>query len=125
MPELRAVFWDVDGTLADTEMDGHRPAFNMAFRELGLPFKWDHKLYQSLLKISGGKKRIVYYANELNFCLTDKILKEIVCLKKKYYLQLISEGCIVWRPGQTKYASQRMRITAFTHLLLRIAFNML
>ena len=37
---LSAVFWDVDGTLADTEMDGHRPAFNMAFEELDLPFVW-------------------------------------------------------------------------------------
>ena len=40
MAQLRAVFWDVDGTLADTEMDGHRPAFNAAFAELGLPIVW-------------------------------------------------------------------------------------
>ena len=41
MARLQAVFWDVDGTLADTEMDGHRPAFNAAFADLLLPFVWD------------------------------------------------------------------------------------
>ena len=53
MASLRAVFWDVDGTLADTEMDGHRPAFNAAFAELKLPFLWDEDLYAQLLAIPG------------------------------------------------------------------------
>ena len=51
MTSLRAVFWDVDGTLADTEMDGHRPAFNQTFADLGLPFHWDRELYSQLLAI--------------------------------------------------------------------------
>ena len=50
MTALEAVFWDVDGTLADTEMEGHRPAFNQAFLELGLPFHWNKKLYADLLE---------------------------------------------------------------------------
>ena len=29
---LEAIIFDVDGTLADTERDGHRLAFNEAFR---------------------------------------------------------------------------------------------
>jgi beta-phosphoglucomutase-like phosphatase (HAD superfamily) len=53
MTALRAVFWDVDGTLADTEMEGHRPAFNQAFRDLGLPFHWNKELYSELLSIAG------------------------------------------------------------------------
>ena len=35
---LEALLWDVDGTLAETERDGHRVAFNLAFAEAGLPW---------------------------------------------------------------------------------------
>ena len=58
---LRAVLFDVDGTLADTERDGHRVAFNAAFAELGLDWTWDIDLYGDLLKITGGKERIHHY----------------------------------------------------------------
>ena len=58
MASLQAVFWDVDGTLADTEMDGHRPAFNAALRELDLPFVWNEALYAQLLAIPGGLRRV-------------------------------------------------------------------
>ena len=61
MTSLRAVFWDVDGTLADTEMDGHRPAFNAAFEELGLPISWEPDLYSELLSIPGGLRRVREY----------------------------------------------------------------
>ncbi|MFN3337189.1 MAG: HAD family hydrolase, partial [Thermomicrobium sp.] len=46
---LRAVFFDLDGTLAETERDGHRVAFNRAFAQLGLPYVWDEALYLDLL----------------------------------------------------------------------------
>lgn len=36
---LKAVIFDVDDTLADTE-EAHRHAFNDAFREFGLPWRW-------------------------------------------------------------------------------------
>ncbi|MEP7371595.1 MAG: HAD family hydrolase, partial [Nitrosospira sp.] len=55
---LRAVLFDVDGTLADTERDGHRLAFNAAFQEFGLDWKWEVELYGELLAITGGKERI-------------------------------------------------------------------
>jgi beta-phosphoglucomutase-like phosphatase (HAD superfamily) len=51
----------VDGTLADTERDGHRPAFNAAFREYGLDWDWDVALYGQLLAVTGGKERMRYY----------------------------------------------------------------
>ncbi|MDP2155741.1 MAG: HAD family hydrolase, partial [Sulfuricella sp.] len=53
---LEAVIFDVDGTLADTERDGHRVAFNTAFRESGLDWHWDEALYGELLGIGGGKE---------------------------------------------------------------------
>ncbi|TXH03416.1 MAG: HAD family hydrolase [Nevskiaceae bacterium] len=58
---LRALLFDVDGTIADTEALGHRPAYNRAFRELGLSFRWGPKLYRKLLKQPGGRERLRYY----------------------------------------------------------------
>ena len=55
---LLAVLWDVDGTLAETERDGHRRAFNRAFAEAGLPLRWDAEAYAPWLTISGGAERI-------------------------------------------------------------------
>ena len=49
MSQLAAVVWDVDGTLAETERDGHRVAFNRAFEALGVPWRWDVARYGELL----------------------------------------------------------------------------
>ena len=54
---LAALLWDVDGTLAETELEGHRPAFNAAFADLGLPWRWDPPTYLRLLAVSGGLVR--------------------------------------------------------------------
>ena len=59
---LRAVIFDVDGTLADTEPEGHRIAFNRAFDEFGIDWFWSHDLYGELLAVTGGKERIRHYA---------------------------------------------------------------
>jgi phosphoglycolate phosphatase-like HAD superfamily hydrolase len=64
MGELRALIFDVDGTLADTERDGHRVAFNRAFARSGLNWDWSVELYGELLAIAGGKERIRFYINE-------------------------------------------------------------
>ena len=66
MPELKALIFDVDGTLADTEKDGHRVAFNLAFQQAGLDWDWSVELYGQLLKVTGGKERIRYYLDEFN-----------------------------------------------------------
>src|ERR1700747_2232926 len=58
---LRALLFDVDGTLADTERDGHRVAFNRAFAEAGLDWVWDEALYGDLLSVTAGKDRIRHY----------------------------------------------------------------
>ena len=55
---LRAILWDVDGTIAETERDGHRVAFNQAFEDAGLPWRWDVARYGELLKIAGGEERL-------------------------------------------------------------------
>lgn len=64
LPGLRAVVFDVDGTLVDSERDGHRVAFNQAFEEFGLPDRWDEELYGDLLEVTGGERRIRHYLLE-------------------------------------------------------------
>jgi phosphoglycolate phosphatase-like HAD superfamily hydrolase len=61
MKTLEALIFDVDGTLAETERDGHRVAFNLAFEEFGLPWHWPIGLYGQLLRVAGGKERIRDY----------------------------------------------------------------
>lgn len=59
MPTLEALLWDVDGTLAETEADGHRVAFNAAFHGAGLPWHWDSDRYGQLLHVTGGRERLL------------------------------------------------------------------
>lgn len=59
MADLKALLWDVDGTLAETERDGHRVAFNLAFEACGLPWRWDEARYGELLRITGGRERLL------------------------------------------------------------------
>lgn len=55
---LNTLIFDVDGTLADTERDAHRVAFNRAFAEMSLDFAWDVETYGRYLKVTGGKERL-------------------------------------------------------------------
>ena len=64
MTQLKALIFDVDGTLADTERDGHRLAFNAAFKEAGFDWFWDEELYGKLIEVAGGKERIQFFLNE-------------------------------------------------------------
>ena len=66
MAELAALIFDVDGTLADTERDGHRVAFNRAFADAGLDWEWSVALYGRLLAVTGGKERIRHYLDHFN-----------------------------------------------------------
>jgi HAD superfamily hydrolase (TIGR01509 family) len=101
---LKALLFDVDGTLADTERDGHRPAFNAAFREFGLDWDWDVPLYGDLLAVTGGKERMKYYVERFrpdydkpaDF---DELVAELHKAKTRHYTQLLAEGGIPLRPG--------------------------
>lgn len=60
MTQLQALLWDVDGTLAETERDGHRVAFNLAFESFGFPWRWDEAHYGALLHVTGGRERLMH-----------------------------------------------------------------
>jgi uncharacterized protein (UPF0261 family) len=57
---IKALIWDVDGTIAETERDGHCVAFNQTFEAAGLPWRWDLPLYGELLKVAGGRERLLH-----------------------------------------------------------------
>jgi HAD superfamily hydrolase (TIGR01509 family) len=104
MGELQALIFDVDGTLADTERDGHRVAFNRAFAEAGLKWDWSVLLYGDLLAIAGGKERIRYYINEYRPDFEppadlDQFIADLHAVKTRYYQQLVARGAIPLRRG--------------------------
>ncbi len=99
MNKLRAVFWDVDGTIADTELCGHRVAFNLAFKDFDLDWNWNESQYLDLLKISGGFNRIIHYRNVLNSELSNTECSKIQSRKRLHYKNLIQSGKIKVRDG--------------------------
>ena len=104
MKELQALIFDVDGTLADTERDGHRVAFNKAFADAGLDWCWSVERYGELLSVTGGKERIRRYLEEdhpgmLEEPDIDERIRELHAAKTRHYVALLQGGAIPLRPG--------------------------
>jgi len=104
MTQLRALIFDVDGTMADTERDGHRVAFNRAFAEAGKDWDWSVELYGELLEVTGGKERIRFYLKQYRPDFEpptdlDKFIADIHAIKNKCFQQLVAEGAIPLRSG--------------------------
>lgn len=101
---LRALLFDVDGTLADTERDGHRVAFNRAFAEAGLDWDWDITLYGELLAVTGGKERMRHYVERYrpdwdvppDF---DDLIVQLHDAKTGHYTALLASEGVPLRPG--------------------------
>ena len=74
---LEGVYWDLDGTIANTELEAHLPAFNNAFRDLGINWHWDSNKYIELLRINGGKNRIAYYSKSNNDDFSEDLIIKI------------------------------------------------
>jgi HAD superfamily hydrolase (TIGR01509 family) len=122
---LEALLFDVDGTLADTERDGHRPAFNRAFQEFGLDWDWDAELYGKLLAVTGGKERIRYfvenflpgYEKPADF---DALVAQLHQAKTRHYTAMLADGAIPVRAGirrllnEAREAGMRLAVVTTT-----------
>jgi len=104
----KALIFDVDGTLADNERDGHRVAFNQAFDQMGLNWCWSEHFYGTLLSVGGGKERIRHYIQSSGVALPDWVVSEadltqfVVGLhqaKTAFYCERLASGLIPLRPG--------------------------
>lgn len=101
---LKALLWDVDGTLAETERDGHRVAFNLAFEACGLPWRWDEARYGELLRVTGGRERLLsdmatrsdapVLAGE-----RETLARELHARKNRIYADLVQEARLPLREG--------------------------
>ena len=99
MTYLEGVYWDLDGTIANTELEAHLPAFNLAFNDFGIDWNWDNNKYIQLLKINGGKNRIAYYSKSINYGLTDDLIIKIHEKKQYHYLEIIKKNCVNFKTG--------------------------
>jgi HAD superfamily hydrolase (TIGR01509 family) len=101
---LQALIWDVDGTLAETEDDGHRVAFNRAFAEAGLAWRWSTDTYRELLAVTGGKERLLAWWRRVdpdgaNGPPVAPLIRRLHERKTAHYLALLAGGAIGLRPG--------------------------
>ena len=105
MQKLKALFFDMDGTIVDTEKDGHRVAFNEAFKQCGIAAEWNVEQYHWLLQIAGGKERMkFYFENEGKKYLpagkpVDELVQQLHLLKTDIFISLIENGKLPLRPG--------------------------
>jgi HAD superfamily hydrolase (TIGR01509 family) len=105
MAELpKALIWDVDGTIAETERDGHRVAFNKAFEAMGLPRYWDEPTYGRLLLVTGGRERLLHDMQDRPDAPHTNVGREALARllhkrKNAYFAELVAQGAIGLRPG--------------------------
>ena len=125
MSRLQAILWDVDGTIAETERDGHRTAFNRAFETLNLPWRWDERRYGELLAVTGGRERLLAdmaTRSDAPATIDERaaLARELHALKNRYYAELVHAAQLPMRPGvadlmtQARARGLRMAITTTT-----------
>ena len=114
MSKIKAVFFDQDGVIIDTERDGHRVSFNMTFKEFGFTDEWSVEYYHELLQIAGGKERMKHHWKTKGFSkpLTeeeiDNLVKEMHKRKTALFVELIETGKLPLRPGIHRFMKEAM-----------------
>jgi HAD superfamily hydrolase (TIGR01509 family) len=101
---LQALIWDVDGTIAETERDGHRLAFNAAFEACGLSWHWNVATYGRLLQITGGRERLLHdmaTRSDAPRSSADRatLAADLHARKNSIYARMVALGRIEPRPG--------------------------
>lgn len=115
MSKIKAVFFDQDGVIIDTERDGHRVSFNMTFKEFGFTDEWDVEYYHELLQVGGGKERMKHHWKTKGFSkpLTeeeiDNLVKEMHKRKTALFVELIETGKLPLRPGIHRFMKEAMQ----------------
>ena len=111
---LKAIIFDCDGVLVDTERDGHRVGFNRAFEQFGIDAEWDVPLYGKLLQVAGGKERMRAYFDEYGwpedkvaeFGGRDELILALHKAKTEITAGLVSEGALPLRPGISRIVDE-------------------
>ncbi|MGL6110356.1 MAG: HAD-IA family hydrolase [Rubrivivax sp.] len=108
---LRALIWDVDGTVAETERDGHRVAFNQAFAAAGLDWDWDVPVYGELLHVTGGRERLLSFMDGREDAprtpgARDALARQLHRRKNEFYAERVAQGLIAARPGVRRLMEQ-------------------
>lgn len=101
---IRALLWDVDGTLAETERDGHRVAFNRAFETAGVPWRWSAAHYGRLLEIAGGYERLLHDLRHRDeapaaSAAREGLARQLHQLKNGFYEDIVRAGELPLRAG--------------------------
>jgi HAD superfamily hydrolase (TIGR01509 family) len=103
-----ALIFDCDGVLADTERDGHLPAFNQTFADAGLPIHWSEQEYGQLLAIGGGKERLAtvftpLFVETAHLPTDPEEQRELIArwhkAKTAHYTAMVADGVMPGRPG--------------------------
>jgi HAD superfamily hydrolase (TIGR01509 family) len=112
----KALIFDCDGVLADTERDGHLVAFNRMWKEQGVPWQWSLEQYAIKLKIGGGKERIASLAQDADFRAAYKVPApedewlNVVAgwhkRKSEIFKDLVQSGAMPARPGVRRLARE-------------------
>jgi HAD superfamily hydrolase (TIGR01509 family) len=103
--KIKAIFFDQDGVIIDTERDGHRVSFNMTFKEFGFTDEWSVDYYHELLQIGGGKERMKHHWQTKGFSQpippedVDELIKAMHKRKTALFVELIGAGKLPLRPG--------------------------
>ena len=106
--QAKALIFDVDGTLAETE-ELHRQAFNRAFAVAGVDFTWNRELYGELLGVTGGRRRILSYFERRGMAIDDAALASATQLhaaKNRHYAEAMAGGAIALRPGVARVVAE-------------------